>query len=60
LSSHLLSKNVKIKIFKTIIFPVVLYVHEALSPTLREEHRLKMLENRALSRIFGPKEEKII
>jgi hypothetical protein len=46
---------VKIKIFKTIILPVVLYVCENLSLTLREEHRLRVLENRVLGRIFGRK-----
>jgi hypothetical protein len=49
LSSCLLSKNVKIRIYKTIILPVVLY------GTLREEHRLRVFENRVLRRIFGPK-----
>jgi hypothetical protein len=49
LSSCLLSKNVKIRIFKTIILPLVL------SLTLREEHRLRVFENRLLKRIFGPR-----
>jgi hypothetical protein len=44
LSSHLLSRNVKIKIYKTIILPVVLYGCETLSLTLREEHRLRVFE----------------
>jgi hypothetical protein len=44
----------KIKIYKTIILPVVLYGCETLSLTLREEHRLRVFENRVL-RIFGPK-----
>jgi hypothetical protein len=48
----LLSRNVKVKIFKTIILPV-LYGCETLSPTLRKEHRLRVFENRVLRRIFG-------
>ena len=56
-SISLLSKNLKIKIHKTIIFPVVLYGYEAWSLTLREECRLRVFENRNLSRIFGPKRD---
>jgi hypothetical protein len=53
-SSNLLAKkNLKIRIFKTIILPVVLYGCETLSLTLREEHRLRVFENRVLRRIFG-------
>ena len=48
LSSSLLSKNVKIKIYRTVILPVVLYGCETWSLTLREEHRLKLFENRVL------------
>jgi hypothetical protein len=55
LSSRLLSKNLKIRICKTIILPVVLYECEIWSLTLREEHRLRMFENKVLRRIFGPK-----
>jgi hypothetical protein len=58
LSFSLLSRNVKIKIYKTIILPVVLYGCETLSLTLREEHRLRIFENRVLRRIFGPKRDK--
>jgi hypothetical protein len=57
LSSHLLSKNVKIKIYKTIILPVVLFWYETWCLILREEHRLRMFENRMPRRIFGPKKE---
>ena len=57
LSSRLLSKNLKIKIYKTIILPVVLYGCEAWSLTLREECRLRVFENRILRRIFGPKRD---
>jgi hypothetical protein len=53
--SHI--KNLKIKIYKTVILPVVLYGCEAWSLTLREEHRLRVFENRVLRRIFGPKRE---
>jgi hypothetical protein len=59
LSSRLLSKNVKIRIYKTIILPVVLYVCETWSLTLREEHRLRVLENRVLRKIFGPKRDEV-
>ena len=55
LSSRLLSKNLKIKIYRTIILPVVLYGCETLSLTLREERRLRVFENWVLRRIFGPK-----
>jgi hypothetical protein len=51
-SSRLLSKSVKIRIYKTIILPVVLYGCETWSVTLREEYRLRVFENRVLSRIF--------
>jgi hypothetical protein len=59
LSSRLLSRNVKFKIYKTIILPVVLYGRETWSLTLREEHRLKVLENRVLRRIFEPKRDEV-
>ena len=57
LSSRLLSKNLKIKIYKTIILPVVLYGCETWSLPLREECRLRVFENRILRRIFGPKRD---
>jgi hypothetical protein len=55
LSCSLLSKNLKIKIYRTtsIILPVVLYGYETWSLTLREERRLKLFENRVLRRLFG-------
>jgi hypothetical protein len=59
LSSHLLSRNVKIKIYKTIILPVVLYGCETWSLMLGEEHRLKVFENRVLRRIFGPERDEV-
>jgi hypothetical protein len=57
LSSSLLSKNTKIKIYRTIILPAVLYGCETWSLTLREEHRLRVFENRVLRRIVGPKKD---
>jgi len=50
----LLSKNLKIKIYRTIILPVVLYGCETWSLTLREERRLRVFDNRVLRRIYGP------
>jgi hypothetical protein len=55
----LLSKNLKIKIYRTIILPVVLYGCETWSLTLREERRLRVFENRVLRRIFGPERDKV-
>jgi hypothetical protein len=59
LSSSLLSKNVKIKIYRTIILLVVLYGCESWSLTLREECRLRVFENSVLRRIFGPKRNEV-
>jgi hypothetical protein len=59
LSSLLLSKNVKVKIYKTIILPVVLYECEICSLTVREEHKVSVFENRVLRRIFGPKRDRV-
>ena len=52
-------KNIKIKIYRTIILTVVLYGCETWSLTLREEHRLRVFEDRLLMRIFGPKRNKV-
>ncbi|KDR15887.1 hypothetical protein L798_09813, partial [Zootermopsis nevadensis] len=57
LSSRLISKNLKIKVYKTIILPVVLYGCETWSLTQREEHRLQVFENRVLRRMFEPRRE---
>jgi hypothetical protein len=57
LPSPLLSKNIKIRTYKAIILPVVLYGCKTWSLTLREEHRLRVFENRVLRRIFGPKRD---
>jgi hypothetical protein len=54
------SRKLKVKIYKTIILPVVLYECETWSVTLREEHRLRVFENRVLRGIFGPKRNKVI
>ena len=59
LSSSLLSKKLKIKIYRTIILPIVLYGCETWSLTLREEHRLSVFENRVLRRVFGPKRDEV-
>jgi hypothetical protein len=49
----------KLKIYRTIILPVVLYGCETWSLTLREECRLRVFENRVLRRIFGPKRDEV-
>jgi hypothetical protein len=59
LSSLLLSKNLKVRIYKTTILPVVLYGCETWSLTLREEHRLRVFEKRVVRRIFGPKRDEV-
>ena len=59
MSSRLLSKNLKIKINRSIILPVVLYGCETWSLTLREERRLWVFENRVLRRVFGPKRDEV-
>jgi len=55
----LLSKNIKIKIYRTVIFPVVLYRCETWSPTVSEKHRLRVFEKRVLRKISGPKKDKV-
>jgi hypothetical protein len=52
-------KKLEIRMYKTIILPVVLYGCETRSLTLREEHRLRVFENRVLRRIFGPKRDEV-
>jgi len=59
LSSRLLSKNLKMKLYRTIILPVVLYGCEAWSLTLREERKLRLFENTVLRRIFGPRRDEV-
>jgi hypothetical protein len=55
----LLSKNIKIKIYRTIVLPVVLYGFATWSLTLKEEYRLKLFEDRVLRKIFGPMWDKV-
>ena len=59
LSSSLLSKNLKIKIYRTLNSPVVLYGCETWAHSLREERRLRVFENWELRRIFGPKRDEV-
>jgi hypothetical protein len=59
LSYRLLSRNVKVKTHKSKILPTVLYGFETWSLTLREEHRLRVFENRVLRKIFGPKRDEV-
>ena len=59
LSTSLLSKTLKIKIYRIIILPVVLYGCETWSLTLREERSLHVFENRVLRRVFGPKMDEV-
>jgi len=59
LSSSVLSKNLKINLYRTIILPVVLCGFETRSLTLWEERRLRVFENRVLRRIFGPKRDMV-
>jgi len=59
LSSRLLFKNLKIKIYRTIILPVVLYGCEIWSLTLREERKLWAFENMVLRRIFGRRRDEV-
>ena len=58
-SSRLLSKSLKIKIYRTIILPVVLYGCETWSLKLREERKLRVSENMALRRIIGPRRDEV-
>jgi hypothetical protein len=55
----LLSKNINISLYRTIILPVVLYGFETWSVTFRKEGRLRVFENRVLRRIFGPKRDEV-
>ena len=59
LFSNVLSKNIKIMMYRTIILPVVLYGFETWSLTLRERRRLRVFENGVLRRIFGPKKDEL-
>ncbi|KAJ4441926.1 hypothetical protein ANN_11788 [Periplaneta americana] len=59
LSSSLLSKNLKVKIYKTFVLPVALYGCETWTLTLREEHGLRVFENKVLRKIFGTKRDEV-
>ncbi|KAJ4435849.1 hypothetical protein ANN_18468 [Periplaneta americana] len=59
LSSCLLSKNLKVRIYKTVILLVVLYGCETWTLTLREEQRLRVFENKVLRKIFGAKRDEV-
>jgi len=59
LSSRLLTKNLKIKIYRTIILAVVLYGCKTWSLTLREEKKLRVFENMVLRRIFGSRKDEV-
>ena len=55
----IVKRNVKIKIYRTIILPVVLYGCETWSLTLREERKLRVFENKVLRRIYGPRRDEV-
>ena len=57
--SSLCYLKIKIKIYRTKIFPVVLYGYESWSLTLREVRGLRVFENRVLRTIFGPKRDEV-
>jgi len=59
LSSSLLSKNKKIKVYRTIIFPVDLYGNETWSLTLSDKQRLTVFENGVLKNRFEPKKDEV-
>jgi len=57
LTSRLLSRNLRVKVYRILILPVVLYGCETWSLTLREERRLRVFENKVLRRILGPRRD---
>ena len=59
MSSRLLSKNLKIKIYRIVILPIVLYGCETWPLTLWEERKLRAFENILLRRIFGPRRDEV-
>ena len=59
MSSRLLSKNLKIKIYRTIILTFVLYGCETWSLTLREKRKLRVFENMVLRRMFVPRRDEV-
>jgi hypothetical protein len=58
-ATRLLPKNIKLRIHKTVIMPLILYGCETWSLTLRGKHRLRESDNRVLRRIFGPKRDEV-
>jgi hypothetical protein len=58
--NNFLSKNLKSKIYRSMIMPVALYGCETCSVTLREDRRLGVFENRVLRRIYGPRRDEVI
>ena len=56
----MLSKNIKVKIYRTIILPFVLYGCETWSPTVSEGHRLRVFRNRVIRKIFGRMRDKVM
>ena len=58
-SCRLLSNNLKVKVYRTVILPVVLYGCETWPLTLREERKLRLFENRVLRRKFGPMRDEV-
>jgi hypothetical protein len=58
-NSSLLVKNIEIKIYRSVILPVVLHGCETWSLILSEEHRLREFQNRELGNVFGPKRDKV-
>ena len=59
MSCRLLSKKLKVNTYKTVILPVLLYGCETWPLTLREEHRLRVFENKVLRKIFWAKKDEI-
>jgi len=55
LPSQLISRKLKLKIYRTVILPVILYGCESWSRTLSDEHKLRVFENKVLRKIYGPK-----
>jgi hypothetical protein len=59
LSSHLPARYIKVKIYKGLIVPIILYECETWSHKLREEHSLRVLENKVLRRMSGPESDEV-
>lgn len=59
LTSRLISRKLKLKIYRTVILPVILYGCESWSTTLADEHKLRVFENKVLRKIYGPKRDEM-